>query len=178
MRLCVMLRRVMCVGAAVRDGDAAATLPRRPRGASDAILHTRVASSSACTPSLLFAMPRRPNILVFLIDDLDLERIPFYSRLDAGAAAQKSSQAEGYSCKHGPDGYMFDRIKDCREDAWRVAWDGLTRVEDVLVGAVRIVQYQRHRSGGLRGGRRISQVARRNWPGDIARPLGHGREVR
>ena len=46
-------------------------------------------------------MPRRPNILVFLIDDLDLERIPFYSRLDAGAAAQKSSQAEGYSCKHG-----------------------------------------------------------------------------
>ena len=39
-------------------------------------------------------MPRRPNILVFLIDDLDLERIPFYSRLDAGAAAQKSSQAE------------------------------------------------------------------------------------
>ena len=44
---------------------------------------------------------RRPNILVFLIDDLDLERIPFYSRLDAGAAAQKSSQAEGYSCKHG-----------------------------------------------------------------------------
>ena len=41
MRLCVMLRRVMCVGAAVRDGDAAATLPRRPRGASDAILHTR-----------------------------------------------------------------------------------------------------------------------------------------
>ena len=46
-------------------------------------------------------MPRRPNVLVFLIDDLDLERIPFYSRLDAGAAAQKSSQAEGYSCKHG-----------------------------------------------------------------------------
>ena len=46
-------------------------------------------------------MPRRPNILVFLIDDLDLERIPFYSRLDAGASAQKSSQAEGYSCKHG-----------------------------------------------------------------------------
>ena len=42
-------------------------------------------------------MPRRPNVLVFLIDDLDLERIPFYSRLDAGAAAQKSSQAEGYS---------------------------------------------------------------------------------
>ena len=106
-------------------------------------------------------MPRRPNILVFLIDDLDLERIPFYSRLDAGAAAQKSSQAEGYSCKHGsqlrelalvlvaaPDGYMFDRIKDCREDAWRVARDGLTRVEDVLVGAVRIVEYQRHRSRG------------------------------
>ena len=93
-------------------------------------------------------MPRRPNILVFLIDDLDLERIPFYSRLDAGAAAQKSSQAEGYSCKHGSANCTYVRIKDCREDAWRVAWDGLTRVEDVLVGAVRIVEYQRHRSRG------------------------------
>ena len=125
-------------------------------------------------------MPRRPNILVFLIDDLDLERIPFYSRLDAGAAAQKSSQAEGYSCKHGSANCTYVRIKDCREDAWRVARDGLTRVEDVLVGAVRIVEYQRHRSGGRtgRGGRRISQLARRNWPGDIARPLGHGREGR
>ena len=103
-RLCVMWRRVMCGGAAVRDGDAQ---PRCTRGFADVHDDTFEVARGArtfffpCTPSLLFAMPRRPNILVFLIDDLDLERIPFYSRLDAGAAAQKSSQAEGYSCKHG-----------------------------------------------------------------------------
>ena len=64
-------------------------------------------------------MPRRPNILVFLIDDLDLERIPFYSRLDAGAAAQKSSQAEGYSCKHGTKTSFRSSNTRCCSASWR-----------------------------------------------------------
>ena len=103
MRLCVM-----CVGAAVRDGDTQTPRWLRPKvlvhDATFEVAREAHRILLPCTPSLRFAMPRRPNILVFLIDDLDLERIPFYSRLDAGAAAQKSSQAEGYSCKHGTPG--------------------------------------------------------------------------
>ena len=42
-----------------------------------------------------------PNIVTFVIDDMDLERIPFYPRLDAGAAEQLRMHLQSGGCKNG-----------------------------------------------------------------------------
>ena len=47
------------------------------------------------------ALARPPNVVVVLIDDLDLERVPAYVALDAGAAAQAKLRSRGRSCATG-----------------------------------------------------------------------------
>ena len=41
------------------------------------------------------------NVVTFLIDDMDLERVPFYPRLDAGAAWQHLVHMSGGGCRGG-----------------------------------------------------------------------------
>lgn len=43
----------------------------------------------------------KPNIVTFLIDDMDLERIPYYPRLDAGAAEQLRMHMKSGGCRMG-----------------------------------------------------------------------------
>ena len=54
---------------------------------------------------LLEAMPSNvplpPNVLTFLIDDMDLERVPFYPRLDDGAAEQLRLHQRSGGCRAG-----------------------------------------------------------------------------
>ena len=59
----------------------------------------------ACT-TLLFSLhdtaaDTKANIVSFLIDDMDLERIPFYPRLDAGAAWQLQVHRSSGGCHTG-----------------------------------------------------------------------------
>ena len=42
-----------------------------------------------------------PNIVTFLIDDMDLERVPFYPKLDAGANWQLNVHMSGGGCRAG-----------------------------------------------------------------------------
>ena len=48
------------------------------------------------------ALARPPNVVVVLIDGLDLERVPAYVALDAGAAAQAKLRSRGRSCAGTP----------------------------------------------------------------------------
>ena len=43
----------------------------------------------------------KPNVVIYLIDDMDLERVPFYPRLDKGAAAQLEVHRRGNACRKG-----------------------------------------------------------------------------
>ena len=43
----------------------------------------------------------KPNVVIYLIDDMDLERVPFYPRLDRGAAAQLEVHRRGNACRKG-----------------------------------------------------------------------------
>jgi arylsulfatase A-like enzyme len=43
----------------------------------------------------------KPNVVIYLIDDMDLERVPFYPRLDRGAAAQLEVHRRGNACRRG-----------------------------------------------------------------------------
>ena len=45
---------------------------------------------------------RRANIVSFLIDDMDLERVPFYPPLDSGAAWQLGVHMSGGGCRSSP----------------------------------------------------------------------------
>ena len=45
--------------------------------------------------------PSVPNVVTVLIDDMDLERIPFYPRLDEGAAWQLRTHLRGGGCRSG-----------------------------------------------------------------------------
>ena len=47
------------------------------------------------------ASARQANIVTFLIDDMDLERIPFYPQLDPGAAWQLQVHRSSGGCLHG-----------------------------------------------------------------------------
>eukprot|EP00966_Prymnesium_polylepis_P099406 2302188-Prymnesium_polylepis.1 len=47
------------------------------------------------------APPARPNVVVVLIDDMDLERIPSYPRNDHGAAAQLAKHLSSGGCRGG-----------------------------------------------------------------------------
>ena len=54
----------------------------------------------------------RPNILTFLIDDMDLERVPFYPRLDTGAAEQLRMHLRSGGCRTGANcTYSAPRIE-------------------------------------------------------------------
>ena len=58
------------------------------------------------TPALLLdfslaTTQSSPNVVVVLIDDLDLERIPIYARTDPLAASQLEVHLQGGGCKHG-----------------------------------------------------------------------------
>ena len=41
------------------------------------------------------------NIVTFLIDDMDLERVPFFPRLDEGAAWQLRTHLSSGGCRQG-----------------------------------------------------------------------------
>ena len=43
----------------------------------------------------------KPNVVIYLIDDMDLERVPFYPRLDKGAMAQLEVHRRGNACQKG-----------------------------------------------------------------------------
>ena len=47
------------------------------------------------------ATPKKANVVTFLIDDMDLERIPFYPKLDPGAAWQLQVHKSSGGCLHG-----------------------------------------------------------------------------
>ena len=47
------------------------------------------------------ALAAPPNIVTFLIDDMDLERVPFFPRLDAGAQWQLHTHLRGGGCRSG-----------------------------------------------------------------------------
>ena len=47
------------------------------------------------------ALRSRPNVIIYLIDDMDLERVPFYPRLDYGAAMQLDVHFKGHACHVG-----------------------------------------------------------------------------
>ena len=42
-----------------------------------------------------------PNVVIYLLDDVDLERIPLFARQDSGAAAQLTLQKRIQACVVG-----------------------------------------------------------------------------
>lgn len=59
------------------------------------------ASAALLAVAASTASPAPANIVTFLIDDMDLERVPFYPRLDAGAAWQLQVHMSGGGCHAG-----------------------------------------------------------------------------
>ena len=65
--------------------------PRLRRAARHAVLLSVVASMGQTSAT--------PNVVTFVIDDMDLERVPFYPGLDEGAAEQLRVHLGGVGCR-------------------------------------------------------------------------------
>ena len=70
-------------------------------GVSLRAMTSALAATAFTAVATLISHSPPPNIVLFLIDDMDLERIPFYPRLDDGAAWQLRVHESGGGCRAG-----------------------------------------------------------------------------